>query len=135
MTRVIVIADGGPTLEVLTRTLHGLKGVEIVRHLGGRPPAALMQRLQPDLVFIDELTSPDACLLAVSRTRAAVPKAAIVVRAAHPEAGWLADALEAGADAVLPAVADARTLDLVLDEVLTASRPLPLQTTDPLLAA
>ena len=29
MTRVIVIADGGPTLEVLTRTLHGLKGVEI----------------------------------------------------------------------------------------------------------
>ena len=134
MTRVIVIADGGPTLEALTRTLDGLKSVEIVRHLGGRPPAALMQRLEPDLVFIDELTSPEACLLAVARSRAAAPGAAIVVRAARPEAGWLADALEAGADAVLPAVADAHTLELVLGEVLSA-RPVSLQTTDPLLAA
>lgn len=134
MTRVIVIADGGPTLEALTRTLDGLKGVEIVRHLGGRPPSALVQRLQPDLVFIDELTSPEACLLAVARSRAAAPAAAIVVRAARPEAGWLADALEAGADAVLPAVADAPTLELVLGEVLSA-RPASLQTTDPLLAA
>lgn len=135
MTRVIVIADGGPTLEALTRTLHGLKGVEIVRHLGGRPPAALMQRLQPDLVFIDELTSPQTCLVAVARARAAAPAAAIVVRAARPEAGWLADALEAGADAVLPAVADDATLQLVLDEVLDATRLAPATTIDPLLAA
>ena len=134
MTRVIVIADGGPTLEVLTRTLYGLKGVEIVRHLGGRPPAALMQRLEPDLVFIDELTSPAACLVAVARARAAAPGAAIVVRAARPEAVWLADALEAGADAVLPAVADVPTLQLVLDEVLDA-RVAPVTTIDPLLAA
>ena len=135
MTRVIVIADGGPTLEVLTRTLHGVKGVDIVRHLGGRPPAALMQRLQPDLVFIDELSSPEACVSAVGRVRAAAPDAAIVVRAARPEVGWLAGALEAGADAVLPAVADARTLELVLAEVLAAGRRLPVETTDPLQAA
>jgi DNA-binding NarL/FixJ family response regulator len=135
MTRVIVIADGGPTLEVLTRTLNGLKGVEIVRHLGGRPPAALMERLQPDLVFIDELTSPEACLEAVARSRTAAPDAAIVVRAARPEASWLADALEAGAHAVLPAVADVTTLQLVLDEVLDAARPAPTKTIDPPVAA
>ena len=53
MTRVIVVADGGPTLEALTRTLHCLKGVDIVRHLSARPPVELIQRLEPDLIFID----------------------------------------------------------------------------------
>lgn len=134
MTRVIVVADGGPTLEALTRTLHSLKGVDIVRHLSARPPVELIQRLEPDLIFIDELAFPSRCLEAVSRARRAAPDAAIVVRAARPDAGWLPRALEAGADAVLPAVADARTLERVLDEVLAARRP-AVQTIDPLLAA
>ena len=123
MTRVIVVADGGPTLEALTRTLHCLKGVDIVRHLSARPPVELIQRLEPDLIFIDELAFPSRCLEAVARARRAAP-----------EAGWLPRALEAGADAVLPAVADARTLELVLDEVLAARRP-AVQTIDPPLAA
>ena len=70
-----------------------------------------------------------------SRSPRGAPSAAIVVRAAEPEAAWLARALQAGADAVLPAVADARTLELVLNEVLAAARPLSLETIDPLLAA
>lgn len=118
MTRVIVVADHGPTLEDLTRTLYGLRGVDIVRHLSGRPPIALMKRLDPDLVFIDELAGPDLCIGAVMRARTAAPTAAIVVRAARPDASWLARALEAGADAVLPAVADGPTLLVVLEEVL-----------------
>jgi DNA-binding NarL/FixJ family response regulator len=135
MTRVIVVADGGPTLEALTRTFYRLKGVEIVRHLSGRPPVELIERLEPDLIFIDELVCPSACLEAVARARQAAPAAAIVVRAARPEAGWLAEALETGANAVLPAVADARTLELVLEEVLSAARPPAAVTIDPLLAA
>jgi DNA-binding NarL/FixJ family response regulator len=118
MTRVIVVADHGPTLESLTRTLYGLRGVDIVRHLSGRPPIGLVQRLEPDLVFIDELARPEFCLGAVRRARAASPTAAIVVRAARPDAAWLGRALAAGADAVLPAVADGPTLLLVLEEVL-----------------
>jgi DNA-binding NarL/FixJ family response regulator len=135
MTRVIVVADGGPTLEVLTRTFYRLRGVEIVRHLSGRPPVELIERLEPDLIFIDEMSCPTACLEAVVRARQAAPAAAIVVRAARPEAGWLGEALQAGADAVLPAVADARTLELVLDEVLSAARPPAVHNIDPLLAA
>ena len=70
----------------------------------------------------------------MARARHAAPEAAIVVRAARPDAAWLPRALEAGADAVLPAVADERTLELVLGEVLAARTP-ALQTIDPLLAA
>lgn len=134
MTRVIVVADGGPTLEALTRTLYCLKGVDIVRHLSARPPVELIRRLEPDLIFIDELAFPTRCLEAVARARSAAPTAGIVVRTAAPDAGWLPRALEAGADAVLPAVADERTLELVLGEVLAARTP-ALETTDPLLAA
>jgi len=123
MTRVIVVADHGPTLESLTRTLYGLRGVDIVRHLSGRPPISLMRRLQPDLVFIDELACPDLCIGAVTRARTAAPAAAIVVRAARPDASWLARALEAGAHAVLPAVADGPTLLLVLEEALATRAP------------
>jgi len=118
MTRIIVVADHGPTLENLTRTLYGLRGVEIVRHLSGRPPISLVKRLEPDLVFIDELARPEFCVAAVRRARTATPTAAIVVRAARPDAAWLGRALAAGADAVLPAVADGPTLLLVLEEVL-----------------
>ena len=42
----------------------------------------------------------------------------MIVRTARPDAGWLADALRAGASAVVPATAGAETLGVVLQEVV-----------------
>jgi DNA-binding NarL/FixJ family response regulator len=135
MTRVIVVADGGPALETVTRALAPLGDVEVVRHLSGRAPVApLVERLDPDLVFIDELRWSGLTLSLVGKVRRAAPAAAIVVRAADPEADWLARALQAGAAAVLPAVADTATLGLVLHEVIAASPAFPVSIDQPLAA-
>jgi len=119
MTRLIIIADGGPALERLSDALSHMDGVALLRHLGGRRPVAPhLQRLAPDLVFIDEPAWSPLPLALIREVRSAAPAAAVIVRAAEPTADWLADALMAGATAVLPAVADGPTLALVVQEVM-----------------
>jgi DNA-binding NarL/FixJ family response regulator len=46
--------------------------------------------------------------------------APVIVCAARLDAGWLADALRAGASALVPRAADATTLRTVIGEVLLA---------------
>ena len=119
MIRAIVISDGGPALDRLEHSLRALDGVELVTRLGWRkPPGPAIHGLQPDLIFIDEPAWSALPLAVVRDARRAAPAAAVVVRAAEPTAGWLADALQAGATAVLPAVADQHTLGLVIHEAL-----------------
>ena len=119
MIRTIVISDGGAALDRLERSLRPVDGLEIVRRLGWRrPPGPAISALQPDLIFIDEPAWSALPLAVVRDARSSAPAAAVVVRAADPAVGWLADALQAGATAVLPAVADERTLGLVIHEAL-----------------
>ena len=65
---------------------------------------------------------PRLALQRLDEIRDVLPHARVVVRAARPEAGWLADALRAGASAVVPATAGAETLGVVLNEVVAERR-------------
>jgi len=122
MIRSIVVSDGGAALERVTSSLRELDGVEIVRHLGWRrPPGPAIAALQPDLIFIDEPAWTALPLAVIRDARCAAPAAAVVVGATEPTVGWLADALQAGATAVVPAVADEPTLGLVVHEALETS--------------
>ena len=108
MIAVALIADDGAALEAMTRSLASLPGVNIVRHCHGHARiGAGLKRCEPDLILLDEI-------------RALLPHTHVVVRAARPDAGWLADALRAGASAVVPATAGAETLGVVLKEVVSA---------------
>jgi DNA-binding NarL/FixJ family response regulator len=117
---VALVADSGPALEAMTRSVAGLTRVNIVRHCHGHSPIGpALKRFAPDLVLVDEMGWPRLALQRIAEVRATLPFARIVVRAARPEAGWLADALHAGASAVVPATAGAETLALVLAEVVS----------------
>jgi DNA-binding NarL/FixJ family response regulator len=117
---VALVADSGPALEAMTRGVASLARVNIVRHCHGHAPIApALARFAPDLVLVDEMGWPRLALQRIAEVRATLPHARIVVRAARPEAGWLAEALHAGASAVVPATAGAETLALVLTEVVT----------------
>jgi DNA-binding NarL/FixJ family response regulator len=130
MITVALIADSGPALEAMTRSLAALPGVDIVRHCHGHTPiGASLKRCAPDLVLLDEMHWPRLALQRLDEIHEALPQARVVVRAARPDAGWLADALRAGASAVVPATAGPETLGLVLQEVLSdrrESQPSPL---------
>lgn len=119
MTRALIVADSGPAMAALTQALRRMPDLEIVRYASGRNTIGPIARASHlDLVLIDEMHWPDDALARVAEARRDAPDAAVVVLAAEPDAGWLADALRAGAAAVLPASIDPATLELVLREVL-----------------
>jgi DNA-binding NarL/FixJ family response regulator len=119
MTRAMVVADSGPAMAALTQSLRRMPDLEIVRYASGRNSIGpLVRASAPDLVLIDEMHWLQDALARLAEAREAAPGAAVVVLAAEQDAAWLADALRAGAAAVLPGGVDAATLELVLREVL-----------------
>jgi DNA-binding NarL/FixJ family response regulator len=119
MTRVMIVADSGPAMAALTRSLRRMPDLEIVRYASGASSiAALVRTSVPDLVLIDELHWRNDALARLAETRREAPAAAVVVLAAESDSSWLADALRGGAAAVVPGAVDAATLELVLREVL-----------------
>jgi DNA-binding NarL/FixJ family response regulator len=119
MTRVVVVADSGAALAALTAAVETVEAAYIVRHACGRSALdRLLAALAPDLVVIGDLGSAELALARLAEARRAAPAAKVVVLSDRPEAAWLADALRADAAAVLPGNLDARTLGVVLREVL-----------------
>ncbi len=120
MISVALVADSGAALEAMTRSVSALPRMDIVRHCHGRAPIGkALARFAPDLVLVDEMHWPRVALQRIAEVRETLPHARIVVLAERPEASWLADALRAGASAVVPATAGAETLGLVLAEVVS----------------
>ena len=119
MIRVVVVADSGAVFASLTAAVGTVPGAYIVRHASSSAPLdRVLGTLEVDLVVIGDLLSPDDALARLAETRREAPAAAVVVLAAEHDAAWLADALRAGAAAVLPGGVDGATLELVLREVL-----------------
>ena len=120
MISIALVADSGVAMEEMTRSVSTLSRVSIVRHCHGHAPIGrALARCAPDLVLVDEMHWPRLAMQRIEEIRATLPQARIVVRAERPDAGWLADALRAGASAVVPATAGADTLGLVLAEVVS----------------
>ncbi len=119
MINVALVADSGAAMEAMTRSVSTLAHVNIVRHCHGRAPIArALTRFAPDLVLVDEMGWPKLALQRIEEIRKTLPQARIVVRTERPDAGWLGQALRAGARAVVPATAGPETLAIVLAEVV-----------------
>jgi DNA-binding NarL/FixJ family response regulator len=117
---VALVADSGAAMEAMTRGVSTLAGVNIVRHCHGHASIAqALARFAPDLVLVDEMGWARLALQRIGEIHTTLPHARIVVRAERPEAGWLADAMRAGASAVVPATAGPETLAIVLAEVVS----------------
>ena len=120
MISIALVADNGPALEAMTRSVAALPNVRIVRHCHGHAAVGgALKRCAPDLVLLDEMHWPRLALRRLEEIRQILPATRIVVRSDRPDAGWLADALRAGASAVVPATAGPKTLAVVLKEVVS----------------
>jgi DNA-binding NarL/FixJ family response regulator len=129
MISVALIADNGPALEAMTSGLASVPGVDLVRHCHGHAPVgAVLKRCAPDLVLLDEMHWPGLALRRLDEIRQVLPHARVVIRVARPDASWLADALHAGASAVVPATAGPETLGLILSEVVAETTSVPQPT-------
>lgn len=118
MIGVVIVADSGAALQRLSELMNSLPDVDILRHLsGGAPVGATVAAAAPDVVVLDELRWPGMTVRRIAEM-SELSRARVIVCTSHLEAGWLADALRAGASAVIPRSADAATLRIVLGEVL-----------------
>jgi DNA-binding NarL/FixJ family response regulator len=123
MTSVVIIADNGAELARLTASVRTIRGAEIVRHASGRSSVArLVARYSPSLVVVGEMTPRRLTFERIREARNAAPQSAVVVIAATAGARWLAEALQSGATAALPAEAGPSALEAVLEEPPTSDR-------------
>jgi DNA-binding NarL/FixJ family response regulator len=121
MIRTLVVADAGSVLAGMTSTLCRLEHVDIVAYASGRAPVdAVVRAVGPDVVLIDEMRRPGQALERIAEVRAAEPLAAVVGVTDRPDSSWVAEALRAGATAVVPRDLAPETLGLVLGEALTS---------------
>jgi DNA-binding NarL/FixJ family response regulator len=115
---VALVADSAAAMEAMTSSVSVHTHMQIVRRChGDASTAPVLARCAADLVLVDEMDRPRLALQRIAEIRQTLPCARIVVRAARPEAQWLAEALRVGANAVVPATAGCETLGLVLAEV------------------
>jgi two-component system nitrate/nitrite response regulator NarL len=126
MIRTLVVADSGSVLAAMTSTLCRLEQVDIVAYASGRSHLdAIVRAIGPDVALIDEMRKPGQALARIAEVRAAQPFAAVVGLTDRPDGAWVAEALRAGATAVVPRDLAPETLGLVLREALDAPHVLP----------
>ncbi len=120
MTRTVLIGDGGPQTECATQALADTPEIAVIARLGvGRPFAARLARLAPDLTVIQEPATTPLPTAVIREARAAVPAGVLIVRAADATPTWVTDAINGGATAVLPSTVDAASLGRVVLHIVT----------------
>jgi DNA-binding NarL/FixJ family response regulator len=121
MKRAVLVAGSGAVMATLTESLCAMRDVEIALHASGRAPlGALVAPVAPDLVIVDEMEWFGLALARVAEAREAAPEAVVVVLA-RPLRAARAQALRAGATAVLPRDLDPAALGTALREALNPS--------------
>ena len=120
MTRTVVIGAGSPQTERIVQALAATADIEIVGRLDlGRPIAARLAKLAPDLTVIQEPATTPVPTAVIREARHAVPAAALIVRAVDATPDWVADAINGGATAVLPSTVDAASIGRVALHIVT----------------
>ena len=119
MKRLLIVAERSMVVHTIRLALRQTAGFEVVGFVDGRAPIseALAQH-RPDVVLVDELDDPGVALARLREATEHAPGAQLLLLALHMEDAWLADAFEAGADAVLSKSMHPVSLGTTLREVV-----------------
>jgi DNA-binding NarL/FixJ family response regulator len=117
--RVLVVADSGAVMAVVTRALSRLDDVEIVGYASGSARVdRLVRSIRPDVVLVDEMRRPGPALERLGEARDA--GTVVVGLTAGFGSAWAVEALHAGALAAVPRDLRGEVLDRVLREAIDA---------------
>jgi len=120
MIRAVVIGDAGTALDQVVDALAHTPEIAVAGRLNCRRPIVdALTRMAPDVTVIQEPTWSPLPEALIREARHAAPRAALIVRAADATPTWVAEALNAGATAVLPATVGATALGRVVAEIVT----------------
>jgi DNA-binding NarL/FixJ family response regulator len=115
---VVIVTDNGFAAEAIRRSFRSTSGVRVAGYVDGRRPCATaVIEARPDVVIVDEMTWSANAVARIAEIRRALPATKIIVLTAQPEAGWLGDAVRAGADAAIAKTVQPTTLGLFVREI------------------
>ncbi len=118
MTRVVFVTSRSATGDAIRLALRQAGPMQVLGYVNGKLPVeAAIKLAKPDLVLVDDMDLPSTAVVRVAETRAAAPQARIVVLAADLEAEWLAEAMDAGADALVCKAMHASSLGCLVREI------------------
>lgn len=119
MNGMAVIGDPGPGRDDVARALAATPGLTVLDTISGRRPIATsIARLRPAVTLLVEPISSPLPVALIREARSAAPHAVLIVLSSDATPGWVAEALIAGATAVLPATVDVKAVGRVVTEIL-----------------
>ena len=117
--RVLIVADNAVTANGIKLEMRHATGCRIVGFINGRRPCGLIAaQEQPDVVLLDEMHSTELTLERIAELRCAVPGTKIVLLTLCMDAGWLAEASEAGINAAVAKVARPGGIGTLVREIV-----------------
>jgi DNA-binding NarL/FixJ family response regulator len=99
---MVIIADSSFVIETIRLALRNSAGLSLLGKLDGRTSVRRpVAEAQPDILLVDEMQVPDEALERVRECREEVPDAVLLVLSMRMDDEWIAQAIDAGADACL----------------------------------
>ena len=115
---LVIVTDNGFAAEVIRRSFRGASGVRVAGFVDGRHACGMaVAEAQPDVVIVDEMTWAATALNRIAEVRSAAPAAKIIALTSEPGAGWVDDAVRAGAHAAIAKTVHPGTLALLVREI------------------
>lgn len=118
MKRLLIIADHSLVIHGIRLALRQTAGFQVAGFVDGRVPVAdTLERAAPDVVLMDDMQVPENALARLREVAAVLPAAQTVLLTQRMDDEWLAEAFEAGADAVISKTVHPVALGTLLREI------------------
>jgi len=119
MKRLLIVADRSMVQHTIRLALRQTAGFEVIGFVDGRTPVrgAIVEH-HPDVVLVDDPEDSDVALERLREAQEHAPAAQLLLLTMRMGEDWLADAFDAGADAVLSRSMHPVSLGTMLREVV-----------------
>ena len=122
MKSLVIVADSSLVIETTRLALRTSAGLTVVATLdGGASIGHAVAEHQPDVVVVDEMQDPAATLNRIREARRKAPAASVLLLSLRMNDAWVAQSIDAGADACLSKATHLPTLGVLIGAVADRS--------------
>jgi len=119
---LVIVADSSFVIETIRLALRNSAGLSVLATLdGGASIGHAVAEHQPDVVLVDEMQDPSATLDRIREARRKAPAASVLLLSLRMNDEWVAQAIDAGADACLSKATHPATVGALIGAVADRS--------------
>jgi DNA-binding NarL/FixJ family response regulator len=119
---LVIVADSSFVIETIRLALRNSAGLTVLTTLdGGASIGHAIAEHQPDVVLVDEMQDPAATLDRIREARHKAPAASVLLLSLRMNDQWVAQAIDAGADACLSKATHLPMVSVLIEAVADRS--------------